>query len=97
MDSKRTFPDIGRRSGLQSETVIEVIGHDQHRDIYYVASGGGPNQTGFKAFKRAHRSAFVSAGAGSMPERRSSCWKQLQIVSSPSFQAEADGNHHPFF
>ena len=31
----------GRRTGLQRETVIEVVEHDDAKDIYFVASGWG--------------------------------------------------------
>jgi len=32
---------IGRRSGKIQKTVVEVIGHDQSSDTYYIASGWG--------------------------------------------------------
>ena len=31
----------GRRTGLRRETVIEVVEHDDAKDIYFVASGWG--------------------------------------------------------
>ena len=40
---------VGRRSGLRRETVIEVIGHDKEKDIYFVASGWGTRSDWYRS------------------------------------------------
>jgi len=42
---------IGRKSGLPRKVVLEVSGHDEETDTYYVASGFGPKSQWFQNLK----------------------------------------------
>ena len=42
---------VGRRSGLDRETVIEIVDHDKESDTFYVASGWGTKADWFQSIR----------------------------------------------
>ena len=51
----------GRKSGLQRETLIEVVDHDRRQDAYYAASGWGVKSDWFQSI-RANPEVHIQVG-----------------------------------
>ena len=79
----------GRKSGLQRETVIEVVDHDRERDTYYVASGWGAKSDWFLSIQ-ANPEVRVQVGRHKMTARA-----QILDLEDAVRRLSSYAKHHP--